>query len=75
MIANELNVQQNFAKVIGEERSVVLYNYTNLIDETKPIPIDEKIYDLIYCGAVTRLRGAFEILKAVQHDQRRTSES
>ena len=65
VIANELTVQQNFAKVIGEERSVVLYNYTDLIDKTEPVPINEKIYDLIYCGAVTRLRGAFEIVKAV----------
>ncbi len=65
VIANELNVQQNFAKVIGEERSVVLYNYTDMVGETEPLPLTEKKYDLIYCGAVTRLRGAFEILKAV----------
>lgn len=65
VIANELTVQQNFAQVIGEERSVVLYNYTDLMDETDPVPFNEKTYDLIYCGAVTRLRGAFDIMKAV----------
>jgi glycosyltransferase involved in cell wall biosynthesis len=65
VIANELNVQENFAEVLGEERSVVLYNFTDLIDQNEPVPFGEKKYDLIYCGAVTRLRGAFEILKAV----------
>jgi len=66
VIANEINVQQNFAKVIGQKRSVVLYNYVDMMHENTSIPYDEKIYDLIYCGAVTELRGAFEILKAVK---------
>ncbi len=65
VIANEPIVQQNFAKVMGEERSVVLYNYTDLIEETELVPYRDKIYDLFYCGAVTKQRGAFEILKAV----------
>lgn len=65
VIANEHIVQQNFAKVIGEERSVVLYNYTDLMDEAQPLEMSKKKYDLIYCGAVTRLRGAFDILNAV----------
>ena len=65
VIANEITVQQNFAKVIGHKRSVVLYNYVDMMHEKNLLPYEEKIYDLIYCGAVTELRGAFEILKAV----------
>jgi len=65
VIATEINVQQNFAKVIGQKRSVVLYNYVDMMHENNSLPYDKKIYDLIYCGAVTELRGAFEILKAV----------
>ena len=66
IIANEHNVQQNFAKVVGEERAVVLYNYTDLLTDTQVIPFEEKKYDLIYTGAITELRGAFEIIKAVK---------
>ena len=66
VIANELGVQQKFAKVIGEERSTVLYNYTDLSLETTPLPDSDKKYDLIYCGAITEERGAFEIIKAVK---------
>ena len=66
VIANEQTVRQNFAKVIGEERAVVLYNYTDLLRDIEPVPYNNKKYDLIYCGAVTTLRGAFEILKAVK---------
>ena len=65
VIANEITVQQNFAKVIGDDRSVVLYNYMDMMDEKDLIPCNQKTYDLMYCGAVTELRGAFEILKAV----------
>ena len=66
IIANENIVQQNFAKVVGEEKAVVLYNYTDLAADHQEVPLIEKKYDLIYTGAITALRGAFEIVKAVK---------
>ncbi|MCP4883398.1 MAG: glycosyltransferase family 4 protein [Flavobacteriales bacterium] len=65
VIANEINVQQNFAKVIGDKRTAILYNYMDSLHEMEQLLYEKKTYDLIYCGAVTELRGAFEILKAV----------
>ena len=66
VIANEVTVQRNFAKKIGEQRAVVLYNYSDMIDYAKDVPFHEKYYDLIYCGAITELRGAFEMIKAIK---------
>lgn len=66
VIANEVTVQRNFAKKIGEERAVVLYNYSDMTEYAKEVPFQEKYYDLIYCGAITELRGAFEMIKAIK---------
>ncbi len=66
VIANELTVQQNFARVVGEDRAIVLYNYTDLVTASKAFPHAKKKYDLIYTGAITELRGAFEMIKAVK---------
>lgn len=66
VIANESIVQGNFARAIGEEKSVVLYNYSDLSLDTKAIPMDRKKYDLIYCGAITELRGVYEMIEAIK---------
>jgi len=65
VISNEITVQRNFAKEIGEDRSVVLYNYSDMIEYAEHVPVKDKCYDLIYCGAITELRGAFEMIKAI----------
>lgn len=66
VIANEPHVRNKFAAVIGEEKSTVLYNYTDLSDRFERQPLHKKNYDLIYCGAITGLRGALEMIKAVE---------
>ena len=66
VIANEATVQKNFAKKIGEDKSIVLYNYSDMMNLTKDIPLREREYDLIYSGAITELRGAIEMIKAVK---------
>lgn len=65
VIANEATVQHNFAKVIGEDKSIVLYNYWNFTEKIKSSAFTDKKYDFIYTGAITALRGCTEILKAV----------
>lgn len=66
VIANEAIVQEHFAKAIGADRSVVLYNYSDQLDRYDPVPFNRKKYDLIYSGAITELRGAYEMLTAVE---------
>ena len=66
VISNEITVQRNFAKIIGKDRSVVLYNYSDMNEFARDVPAKDKCYDLIYCGAITELRGAFEMIKAIK---------
>jgi len=65
VIANEETVRERFARKIGEQKSVVLYNYTDLLDDYKAVPYKAKKYDLIYCGGISELRGAIRILEAL----------
>ncbi|MGI9532584.1 glycosyltransferase family 4 protein [Lutimonas sp.] len=66
VIANEDNVRVNFAHHIGEEKSIVLYNYADTIIAAKDHDLKQKKYDLIYCGAVSEIRGAIEMVKGIQ---------
>jgi len=66
VIANEDTVRRNFAKKIGEEKSIVLYNYSDMINSVKDVPLNEREYDLIYSGAITEMRGAFEMIQAIK---------
>ncbi|WKK66773.1 glycosyltransferase family 4 protein [Lutimonas zeaxanthinifaciens] len=66
VIANESGVQQNFSRIIGPEKSVVLYNYGDRILREKKSSEPVKDYDLIYTGTITRLRGAMRLLRSVK---------
>lgn len=65
VITNEETVQKKFAKTIGSHRSKVLYNYSVALDNFKDTSYNKKKYDLIYCGAVSELRGAYLILEGL----------
>ena len=64
VISNEEIVRDRFRKEIGLDKAEVLYNYTDIYKEYKNIPFNEKEYDFIYCGGITKERGAFKILEA-----------
>ncbi len=66
VIANEDTVRRNFAKKIGEDKSIVLYNYADMINSVKDVPLNEREYDLIYSGAISELRGAFDMIQAIK---------
>lgn len=66
IISNEENVANHFRKSINSDKIDVIYNYTNLNPEFKRLPFNEKIYDAIYCGVITRHRGAIQILNAAR---------
>lgn len=63
VISNEENLRDDFRQVLPKEKVDVIYNYTYLHKYRKDIP---KEYDLIYCGGITKYRGAFQIIKAVE---------
>jgi len=64
VISNEEIVRDRFRKKIGLDKAEVLYNYTDIYKEYKKIPFKEKEYDFIYCGGITKERGAWKILEA-----------
>lgn len=66
VIANEETVRDHFARKIGRERTAVLYNYSNLYPDDQPVSFEDRKYDLIYCGGISELRGAYMILKALK---------
>lgn len=66
IIATEENIRDRFRKILPKEKVDTIYNYTNLSDTRKVISFEDKTYDAIYTGGITKLRGAFKILKAVK---------
>jgi len=63
IITTEENVRDRFRKVLPVEKVNVIYNYTYLHEYRKDMP---KKYNLIYCGGITKFRGAIEIIEAVR---------
>ncbi len=66
VIANELNVREEFRKKLDKKKVEVLYNYTDIYNQFKNIPLSEKEFDFIYCGGITAERGIFNIVDAAK---------
>lgn len=66
VITTEENMQARFAKVLPEDKVQIIYNYTNLPADLNQVNEKEKIWDAIYTGGITRLRGAMKILEATR---------
>lgn len=64
VIANENNVRQKFSNVLGPSKTATLYNYSDLVPDSV-IPYEQKSYDLIYCGGISKIRGAFDMVHAI----------
>ncbi len=43
----------------------IVYNFTN-IKPIKEVDYNKKVYDMIYCGVVTKVRGIMQLLQSVQ---------
>lgn len=65
IITTEENLRDRFAKITGKNNAEIVYNYTDL-NPGHDRGLHEKIYDAIYCGGITELRGAFRILEAIK---------
>lgn len=66
IITTEENLRDRFREKIPSDKVDIIYNYTNLENTRENTDYRDKIYDAIYCGGVTKLRGAFKILEAVK---------
>lgn len=66
VIANELNVREEFRKKLDKKKVEVLYNYTDIHNRFENIPLSEKEFDFIYCGGITAERGIFNIVEAAE---------
>ena len=66
VIATEENVGEKFRKILKKNKVEVLHNFTNIYNNYKNYSFSEKEYDFIYCGGITALRGAFQVLDAAK---------
>jgi glycosyltransferase involved in cell wall biosynthesis len=66
IITTEENVQARFREFLHEDKVQIIYNYTDLENTGKPVSFDEKEFDAIYCGGITKRRGALKILDTVR---------
>ncbi|RLD61287.1 MAG: glycosyl transferase [Bacteroidetes bacterium] len=66
VIATEENVRDRFRQHLAKEKVDIIYNYTNLQDARKNVEYNQKEYDAIYCGGITKFRGAWQILQAAK---------
>jgi glycosyltransferase involved in cell wall biosynthesis len=66
IIATEENVRDRFRQHLPADKVDIVYNYTNLQDARQNLDFRQKEYDAIYCGGITKFRGAWQILEAAK---------
>jgi glycosyltransferase involved in cell wall biosynthesis len=66
IITTEENVRDRFRQHLPKDKVDIIYNYTNLQDARKNVDFEKKEYDAIYCGGITKFRGAWQILEAAK---------
>lgn len=67
IIPNEDNVAKSFIPYVGENKVDVIYNYSDLNPEFVRLEFDKKKYDAIYCGNISKNRGAITILEIARY--------
>lgn len=66
IITADGSIAGRFRKKLNNKRVEEIYNFTDLTNCILPLPIEERVYDLVYCGSITRVRGIFNLLEAVK---------
>lgn len=64
----EGSINRRFERFLGKNKTDIIFNYplTEMLKLNENIiPYEEKKYDLIYCGGITKLRGALDIIRMV----------
>ncbi len=66
IIVTEENVYNRFTAFLPKDKVQIIYNYTNLGSHNPITNLENKEFDAIYTGGITKLRGAFKILEAIK---------
>lgn len=59
-------IADRFRKKIKNKPIEEIYNFTDLYYDTLPLAFEEKKYDMVYCGSMTKVRGILKLLEAVK---------
>lgn len=59
-------LHDRFIKHSNVKNIINIYNYTNLNNKRNSIPFNEKEYDAIYCGGISRLRGFYTLINVAK---------
>ncbi len=65
IIVTDKNIFKRFKNRLDKNKVNIVYNFTN-IEPINSISHEKKTYDIIYCGGVTKVRGIFQVVKAVK---------
>ena len=74
IITTEENMQERFRSYFPEKPVEIIYNYTNLSVADHSSSTENKEYDAIYTGGITKFRGAWQILEAVNLAKRKKND-
>lgn len=66
IITVEESIKRRFARTVGQDKVDIIYNYTNFKVSYNEIKNKKKVYDLIYCGGISKIRGAMQLLEMVK---------
>jgi len=59
------HIQNKFAMMVNSEKIQIVYNYTTLSPGFVKA-FEDKKYDAIYCGQISKIRGVFKILESIK---------
>lgn len=66
IITVERSIKERFARAVGQDKVDIIYNYTNFKVNYDQIKCKKKVYDVIYCGGISKIRGAMQLLEMVK---------
>jgi glycosyltransferase involved in cell wall biosynthesis len=69
LIATETNVANQFGK--KNPHTAIIYNYSYFSPENFPLNMDDKPFDVIYCGSLSDTKGVFLMLNAIAETKKR----
>lgn len=66
IITADSSIASRFREKLKTKQIEEIYNYTDLFDDISPKPFEERIYDIVYCGSITRVRGILNLLEVMK---------
>jgi glycosyltransferase involved in cell wall biosynthesis len=66
IITADSSIADRFRKKLNNKQIEEIYNYTDLFDNMPSLCFEERVYDIVYCGSITRVRGILNLLEAIK---------